>query len=144
MRGNRKTDSRPEANLRRALHARGLRYRKNPSVPTSIGCVRPDLVFAGPKVAVFVDGCFWHSCPTHSNTPSTNRDYWEPKLRRNRERDRLVTDALTAEGWTVIRVWEHEPLATAATAVEIAVRSKTARSQVGLSDQDAIGPGIPK
>ena len=144
MRGNRKTDSRPEANLRRALHKRGLRYRKNPSVPTSIGGVKPDLVFAGPKVAVFVDGCFWHSCPTHGNTPSTNRSYWEPKLRRNRERDRLVTDALTAEGWLVVRIWEHEPLASAASAVETAVRSKAARSHVGLSDRDAIDPGIPQ
>ena len=128
MRGNRKTGSRPEASLRRELHARGLRYRKNPSLRTSVGVVRPDLTFAGPKVAVFVDGCFWHSCPLHGTTPGTNRDYWEPKLRRNRERDRLVTAALTAEGWTVVRVWEHEPLEGAAAAVETAVRSKTLHS----------------
>lgn len=123
MRGNRKTDSRPEASLRRELHGRGLRYRKNPSVLTSVGTVRPDLAFPGPKVAVFVDGCFWHSCPTHGNTPDTNRDYWEPKLRRNRERDRLVTAALTAEGWKVVRIWEHEPLMIAASMVETAVRT---------------------
>jgi len=122
MRGNRKTGSRPEADLRRELHARGLRYRKNPSLRSSVGLVRPDLAFAGPKVAVFVDGCFWHSCPVHGNTPGTNRDYWEPKLRRNRERDRQVTEALTADGWVVVRVWEHEPLAAAAAAVETAVR----------------------
>jgi len=128
MRGNRKTGSRPEASLRRELHARGLRYRKNPSLRTSVGVVRPDLTFAGPKVAVFVDGCFWHSCPIHRTTPGTNRDYWEPKLRRNRERDRLVTAALTAEGWVVVRVWEHEPLEGAAAAVETAVRSKTMQS----------------
>jgi DNA mismatch endonuclease (patch repair protein) len=128
MRGNRKTGSRPEASLRRELHARGLRYRKNPSLRTSVGVVRPDLTFAGPKVAVFVDGCFWHSCPLHGTTPGTNRDYWKPKLRRNRERDRLVTAALIAEGWVVIRVWEHEPLARAAAAVEMAVRSKTLHS----------------
>lgn len=125
MRGNRKIGSRPEASLRRELHARGLRYRKNPSLPTSIGRVRPDIVFPGPKVAVFVDGCFWHSCPTHGNTPRTNRGYWEPKLQRNRGRDRLVTDALTAEGWLVVRVWEHEPLAHAASTVERAVRART-------------------
>ncbi|MFA4964371.1 MAG: very short patch repair endonuclease [Thermoleophilia bacterium] len=123
MRGNRKTGSRPEVSLRRELHRRGLRYRKNPSVRTGVGLVRPDLVFLGPKVAVFVDGCFWHSCPTHGTTPGMNRDYWEPKLRRNRERDRRVTEALIAEGWTVVRVWEHEPLALAASAVETAVRS---------------------
>jgi len=125
MRGNHKTGSRPEASLRRELHGRGLRYRKNPSVRTSVGVVRPDLAFPGPKVAVFVDGCFWHSCPTHGNTPGTNRDYWEPKLRRNRERDRRVTDALIADGWVVVRVWEHESLESAATAVETAVRTGT-------------------
>ena len=123
MRGNRKTGSRPEASLRRELHARGLRYRKNPSLRTNVGVVRPDLTFAGPKVAVFVDGCFWHSCPFHGTTPGTNRSYWEPKLRRNRERDRLVTAALIAQGWVVVRVWEHEPLAGAAAAVETAVRA---------------------
>jgi len=128
MRGNRKTGSRPEASLRRELHARGLRYRKNPSLRTSVGVVRPDLTFAGPKVAVFVDGCFWHSCPIHRTTPGTNRDYWEPKLRRNRERDRLVTAALTAEGWVVVRVWEHEPLEGAAAAVERAVRAATVKA----------------
>ena len=128
MRGNRKTGSRPEANLRRELHARGLRYRKNPSLGTSVGLVRPDLAFAGPKVAVFVDGCFWHSCPVHGNTPGTNRDYWEPKLRRNCERDRQVTEALMADGWVVVRVWEHESLATAASAVETAVRAGAAQA----------------
>ena len=90
--------------------------------------VRPDLTFAGAKVAVFVNGCFWHSCPVHGNTPGTNRDYWEPKLRRNRERDRQVTEALTADGWVVVRVWEHEPLATAAAAVETAVRAGAMRA----------------
>ena len=130
MRGNRKTGSRPEAGLRRELHGRGLRYRKNPAVRTSVGLVRPDLVFSGPKVAVFVDGCFWHSCPAHGTTPGTNRGYWEPKLRRNRERDRLVTDALTAEGWVVVRVWEHELLASAASAVETAVRARTTQSPI--------------
>jgi len=130
MRGNRKTGSRPEASLRRELHGRGLRYRKNPAVRTSVGLVRPDLVFSGPKVAVFVDGCFWHSCPAHGTTPGTNRGYWEPKLRRNRERDRLVTDALTAEGWVVVRVWEHEPLVSAASAVETAVRARTTQSPI--------------
>ena len=123
MRGNRKTGSRPEASLRRELHRRGLRYRKNPALATDAGIVRPDIVFSGPKIAVFVDGCFWHSCPLHGNTPVTNRGYWEPKLRRNRERDRQVTATLVAEGWMVVRVWEHEPLASAARAVETAVRT---------------------
>ena len=132
MRRNRKIGSRPEVSLRRELHRRGLRYRKNPPLRTGAGIVRPDLAFPGPKVAVFVDGCFWHSCPTHGNTPGTNRDYWEPKLRRNHERDRVATDALTAEGWVVVRVWEHEPLASAAMAVVAAVRAGTVQSPIRI------------
>lgn len=127
MRRNLKTDSRPETALRHELHARGLRYRKNPPVRTSGGIVRPDLTFPGQKVAVFVDGCFWHSCPLHGTSPRANREYWETKLRRNRERDRDVSAALAADGWTVIRVWEHEPLADAAAAVEVAVRRGPSR-----------------
>jgi DNA mismatch endonuclease, patch repair protein len=128
MRRNRKTGSQPEASLRRELHRRGLRYRKNSPLRTEAGVVRPDVVFSGPRVAVFVDGCFWHSCPLHGNTPATNRDYWEPKLRRNRERDRQVTAALIEEGWEVVRIWEHEPLEIAAAAVETTVRSRTTQS----------------
>ena len=129
MRGNRKTDSRPEAALRRELYARGLRYRKNPPIRTSVGVVRPDLTFPGQKVAVFVDGCFWHSCPLHGNVPGTNRDYWATKLNRNRERDHIVTAAMAADGWTVVRVWEHEPLTDAAKTVETAVRHETTPAQ---------------
>jgi DNA mismatch endonuclease, patch repair protein len=124
MRGNRKTESRPETRLRRELHRRGLRYRKNPALRTSIGSIRPDLALLGPRVAVFVDGCFWHSCPLHGNKPGVNRSYWEPKLRRNRERDRLTTDTLAQEGWLVLRIWEHEPPSDAATTVEAAVKSR--------------------
>jgi len=105
-----------------------LRYRKNPAVRTSIGIVRPDLTFSGQKVAVFVDGCFWHSCPLHGSVPGTNRDYWESKLNRNRDRDHIVTTALAADGWTVVRVWEHESLADAARVVESAVRHETTRA----------------
>jgi DNA mismatch endonuclease (patch repair protein) len=69
---------------------------------------KPDFVFRGQRVAVFVDGCFWHSCPRHSNTPVNNREFWEAKLGANRRRDRLVVRTLRARGWHVLRVWEHE------------------------------------
>jgi len=127
MKGNRKTGSRPEVMLARVLHSRGLRYRKNKPVATRDGVVRPDLVFSGPRVAVFVDGCFWHSCPIHGNTPRTNTAYWGAKLRKNAERDRLVTAALSSDGWTVLRVWEHEPVEKAADSVVAGVRSSAAR-----------------
>jgi DNA mismatch endonuclease (patch repair protein) len=69
---------------------------------------RPDFVFPTARVAVFVDGCFWHACPRHGSIPLTNRGFWEEKLARNRKRDRLVNRTLRELGWTPIRVWQHE------------------------------------
>lgn len=66
------------------------------------------MVFIGAKLAVFVDGCFWHGCPLHSTMPKNNRDFWEQKLIRNRERDAESTQWLEAQGWRVLRLWEHE------------------------------------
>jgi len=70
--------------------------------------VRPDFVFAANKLAVFVDGCFWHTCPQHGHTPRSNRQYWIAKLERNRKRDRLVRRGLYSAGWRVLRIWAHE------------------------------------
>jgi DNA mismatch endonuclease (patch repair protein) len=72
--------------------------------------VRPDIVFARSRVAVFVDGCFWHGCPDHGEMPVSNREFWEAKIGRTRERDQQQTAALEAAGWTVLRVWEHEAI----------------------------------
>lgn len=69
---------------------------------------KPDFVFRQLKLAVFMDGCFWHGCPKHSNMPATNREFWRKKLETNKRRDRLVTRTLRASGWRVLRVWEHE------------------------------------
>lgn len=76
--------------------------------------VRPDVVFPKRRVAVFVDGCFWHGCPVHGTQPATNRDYWAKKLEANRHRDTSTTTALERDGWTVLRFWEHEDPAAAA------------------------------
>jgi DNA mismatch endonuclease (patch repair protein) len=124
MRGNRKVDTKPEIRLRQELFSRGLRYRKNAALTTGIGTIRPDLIFGGPRVAVFVDGCFWHSCPTHGTEPKVNRAYWESKLRRNRARDQRVTEALSAEGWLVVRIWEHQPIVEAADLVQAALATR--------------------
>jgi DNA mismatch endonuclease (patch repair protein) len=75
--------------------------------------VRADIVFTRQRLAVFVDGCFWHACPQHGTTPITNTTYWSPKLQRNAERDRAVNAALTASGWQVVRIWAHEPVESA-------------------------------
>jgi DNA mismatch endonuclease, patch repair protein len=114
MKGNRKRDTKPELVVRRLLFACGLRYRVNYRVTVGKVSVRPDIVFLRRKIAVFIDGCFWHCCPSHGTRPKANTAYWGPKLARNRERDALVNAALAAAGWTVLRIWEHEPPADAA------------------------------
>jgi DNA mismatch endonuclease (patch repair protein) len=93
------------------MHALGLRYRKDLPVVLDGLRVRPDFVFSRVRVAVLLDGCFWHKCPEHFQMPRANREYWEPKLARNVERDRRADAALAAAGWRVIRIWEHEVLA---------------------------------
>lgn len=97
-------DTEPEMILRRWLWSKGLRYR----VHDKVAGVQPDLVFRGPEVAVFVDGCFWHGCPKHYTAPKNNAEYWQEKLRRNRKRDRSDTRRLNEAGWTVLRFWECE------------------------------------
>ncbi len=118
MKANRRVDTKPELALRRALHSLGYRYRKDLRLDLPDGVrVRPDIVFTARRVAVFVDGCFWHCCPQHGTQPASNTWYWEPKLRRNVERDRAADTALDAAGWTVVRLWEHEALDEAVAAV---------------------------
>lgn len=126
MVGNRRTDTKPELALRSALHRRGFRFRKDLRLAVGASRPRPDIVFTKAKVAVFVDGCFWHCCPQHGGSgPKTNPDYWKPKLARNVERDREHDAALEAAGWTVIRLWEHVPVMEA---VELVAESvETAR-----------------
>lgn len=122
MQANRRSNTKPEVVLRSALHRLGYRYRKDFRLVLEGGVkVRPDIVFTARKVAVFVDGCFWHVCPDHGRQPTTNEWYWTPKLRRNMERDQAINTALGAAGWRVVRVWEHEPLAAAVEAVVTAL-----------------------
>jgi DNA mismatch endonuclease (patch repair protein) len=121
MRANRPRDTRPELALRRELHARGLRYRIHRAPVPGVRSTA-DVVFARVRLAVYVDGCFWHSCPEHAVTPKRNREFWVTKLRANVERDRRNEAQLTARGWTVLRIWEHEDPLAAADAVERTLR----------------------
>lgn len=107
-------DTGPEWQLRRALWRSGLRYR----VQLRIAGTRPDLAFPGKRVAIFVDGCFWHRCPLHYREPKQNADFWRAKIGRNQERD--VRDRLRLEtaGWTVLRFWQCEISADLAGVVE--------------------------
>ncbi|MGH8906961.1 MAG: very short patch repair endonuclease [Egibacteraceae bacterium] len=108
MRSNRRRDTGPERRLRSHLHALGYRFRVDLPLVLPARRVRPDLVFTRARVAVFVDGCFWHCCPQHGRRPIEHRSYWDAKLARNRDRDQQVNRALQEAGWTVVRVWEHE------------------------------------
>lgn len=113
MRGNRSRDTTPERQLRTVLHARGLRYRVS---------VRPvpalrrtaDIVFPKARVAVFVDGCYWHGCPEHYRPATKNSEFWRTKISENRQRDEGTNQALATHGWTVVRCWEHEDPRSAA------------------------------
>ncbi|GAA1555694.1 very short patch repair endonuclease [Kribbella hippodromi] len=113
MQAIRRVNTKPEVRLRSALHRCGYRFRKDLSIYTSARRVRPDIVFTARKVAVFVDGCFWHCCPEHGRQPAVNSQYWSPKLQRNVDRDRLANAALIHDGWSVVRIWEHESVSDA-------------------------------
>lgn len=105
-----RADSSVERAVRSELHRRGLRFRKHLAPVRGLRC-RPDVVFTRARVAVFVDGCFWHRCPEHGTSPKANSPYWKAKLDGNVARDRRNTQALEEAGWTVLRFWEHQPAA---------------------------------
>lgn len=114
-------DTRPELELRRVLHARGLRYRVDVAPEPELRG-RADIVFRQARVAVYVDGCFWHSCPDHGVLPKGNREWWRAKLEATVQRDRTTERTLRDLGWMVVRVWEHEDPDEAADRVEAALR----------------------
>lgn len=126
MQANRGRDTKPEIRLRKELHALGLRFRV---------ALRPvpelrrtaDVVFTRARIAVFIDGCFWHGCPTHHTVAKTNAEFWAAKVEGNRRRDRETDELLREHGWLVVRVWEHEPIAAAAAAVQAAWMERTGR-----------------
>jgi DNA mismatch endonuclease (patch repair protein) len=125
MQRQRRKDTQPELAIRRALHRAGLRYRIG--LPVTGSPRRTiDIAFTRIKLALFVDGCFWHGCPEHATWPKANAAWWEAKILKNRERDRETTRHLEAEGWTVIRIWEHEPAENATARLLDVVRSMQA------------------
>jgi len=100
-------DTAAEVALRQALFTRGLRYRKN-HPPVAGLRTRADIAFIGPRVAVYVDGCFWHGCPEHASWPKRNGTFWRKKIEANIARDRRIDTLLRNAGWKVVRIWEHE------------------------------------
>jgi DNA mismatch endonuclease (patch repair protein) len=108
MQANRSRNTAPEVRFRAALHRMGLRFYKHRRPVHGLRC-EPDVVFPRIRLAVFLDGCYWHSCGEHGAQPTANADWWRAKFERVRARDARNDDRLRAAGWTVLRVWEHEP-----------------------------------
>ena len=116
MQNARRRDTKPEIALRSELHGRGLRFFVD-RAPLAGSRRRADIVFPRGRVAVYIDGCFWHGCPMHATWPKANAAWWREKIERNRARD-VDTDAkLRAAGWIPVRVWEHEPASVAADSI---------------------------
>lgn len=124
MRANRRRDTSPEVAVRRLLHATGLRYRVDYAPSATNRRRKADIVFTRARLAVFVDGCFWHGCTQHYQAPKTNDAYWAQKIQANSGRDRETDALLISEGWKVLRFWEHEaPESVARTIVDTVERA---------------------
>lgn len=116
-------DTQPELAIRSELHRRGFRFRVDRAPVPGLRS-RADIVFGSARIAVYVDGCFWHSCPEHGTRPQANAEWWARKLDRNRERDRETDRVLREHGWQVVRIWEHEDPVAAADRVEGVIRGE--------------------
>lgn len=116
MKGNRSRDTKPELAVRRLIHVAGLRYRVDYRPIPAINR-RADIVFTRQRVAIYIDGCFWHGCPIHYVASRTNSDYWQSKISRNIERDTQTDMLLREHGWTPVRFWSHEAPASVADAI---------------------------
>jgi len=109
MKANKRANTKPEVAIRSDLHRKGFRFRKDFNIKIDGKNYRPDIVFTKQRIAIFIDGCFWHMCPLHGHIPKSNEHYWKPKLIRNVERDGQNDKKLRKAGWIVIRFWEHTP-----------------------------------
>lgn len=125
MQANRSRDTGPELAVRQLLHMRGMRYRVDMRPDSSIRR-KADIVFTRIKVAVFIDGCFWHGCEAHYARLKPNAGYWSEKVERNRQRDLETSALLSQRGWTVLRFWEHEDPSAVADGIEAIVRGPAA------------------
>ena len=129
MQSNRSKDTSPEMEIRKRLHALGYRYRIHvrpiPTMPRTA-----DIVFTRARLAIFIDGCFWHHCPTHGSVPKSNVESWLDKFLRNQVRDAETNAALTNAGWTVLRIWEHEDATDAVQNILQSLNGRRARALV--------------
>ena len=136
MRSNKGRDTKPELRIRSAAHALGMRYHVNAKPLPGLRRTA-DMVFTRAHIAVFVDGCFWHGCPEHHSVSKTNAGYWADKFRKNRDRDAETDQALRDAGWTVIRIWEHEPVDSAVKRIHESWIEATSRDGTTASPDSA-------
>jgi DNA mismatch endonuclease (patch repair protein) len=129
MKSQRQRDTAAEMALRSLLHRRGLRFRVHYALPSLRR--RADIAFPRQRIAVFVDGCFWHGCPEHATWPKQNADWWRDKIEANRRRDADTDARLKEQGWSVVRVWEHEAPEPAAQTIEDAIARTAVPHQSG-------------
>jgi DNA mismatch endonuclease (patch repair protein) len=130
MQATRRRDTPLERQIRSMLHRLGYRFRVDIS-PLPTHRSRADIVFSRFRVAVYVDGCFWHGCPIHGTWPKANRDWWRDKIETNRRRDRTSTEALLASGWAVVRIWEHEDATSVINTIVSELRSRSGQLSGG-------------
>lgn len=129
MMSQKRRDTGPELEIRSRLHRLGHRFRVDYRVPGTRR--RIDIAFTRKRIAVFIDGCFWHSCPRHATQPKSNRAWWKRKLADNVRRDRATDRALRRQGWVVVRVWEHESGDAAVRRIDESIRHGSARASGG-------------
>ncbi|MFI5258787.1 MAG: very short patch repair endonuclease [Candidatus Limnocylindrales bacterium] len=141
MQGNRRRDTLPELRLRSELHRGGARFRVDYPVRGRGRTIRVDIAFPRSRIAVFVDGCFWHGCGQHPKPSKSHADYWGPKIAGNRRRDAAQDADLTAAGWRVIRSWEHERAAVVALRVREALQEATSPAvDAGVAEAATLEP----
>ncbi|MDT0308451.1 very short patch repair endonuclease [Streptomyces sp. DSM 44917] len=143
MRRQRREETGPELAVRRLLHAAGLRYRLHHRVP-GMARRRIDIAFPGPRIAVFLDGCFWHCCPQHASYPKANAEHWRRKFEQNTVRDTETTVHLQGAGWTVLRFWEHESPEEVAVKVADTVRERRTRPHGSEGDSSGGSALVPE
>jgi len=127
MLANKGRDTKPELQVRSLVHRRGLRFRTSARPLPSLRRTA-DLVFRPARVAVFIDGCYWHGCPDHYRPPRTNANYWSDKIKQNVRRDRETDQHLVDAGWIPMRFWEHDDAGEAASEIERVVRSRLGKA----------------
>lgn len=145
MKANRRRDTRAELAVRRLLHRAGARYRVDYAPDPADRKRKADIVFTRARIAVFIDGCFWHGCPQHYIPPRSNADYWLPKIEGNRKRDADTSAHLKALGWRVLRFWEHEdPVAIVEQILQELITARTGRSAAVRKAEETGPEGIDR